>query len=55
MNGVSSYGNSSNTMLVVVDGIITNEFPADFTVSQIESVEVLTNPDQTLKYCDELN
>ncbi|QES89025.1 SusC/RagA family TonB-linked outer membrane protein [Rhizosphaericola mali] len=55
IRGVNTFGNGLNGMLVVIDGFPQDGFPADYPMSNVESIEVIKDPKELLKWGDKAN
>ncbi|WP_164122833.1 SusC/RagA family TonB-linked outer membrane protein [Sphingobacterium sp. xlx-130] len=50
MLGASSFGAETSGMLVVIDGFPQEGFPSDFPMNNVESIEIVTDPEECLKW-----
>ena len=50
LRGAGGFGNGNNAMLVVIDGFVQNSFPADYSLNNVLSVEVIRDPAETIKW-----
>lgn len=49
LRGSASFGNTEG-MMVVIDGFPVEEFPADYPMANVESVEVIKDPQELIKW-----
>lgn len=50
LRGANSFTGGTSGMLVVIDGFIRDGFPADLPMNNVESVEVIRDPEECLKW-----
>ncbi len=50
LRGAGGFGTGANAMLVIIDGFVQNEFPADYPMNNVLSVEVIRDPAETIKW-----
>lgn len=50
IRGTNTFGSGLNGMLVVIDGFPQDGFPADYPMSNVESIEVIKDPKELIKW-----
>lgn len=50
LRGINAFSTASSAMLVVIDGFIRDGFPADYPMSNVESVRVIKDPKELQKW-----
>ncbi|BAV07542.1 TonB-dependent Receptor Plug Domain [Filimonas lacunae] len=50
LRGVNSFAGNATSMLVVIDGFPKDGFPSDFPMNNVESVEVIKDPKELIKW-----
>lgn len=50
LRGTGGFGAGNNAMLVIIDGFVQNDFPADYPMNNVLSLEVIRDPAETIKW-----
>ncbi|WP_164111893.1 MULTISPECIES: SusC/RagA family TonB-linked outer membrane protein [Sphingobacterium] len=50
LQGASNFGAATSGMLIVIDGFPQENFPSDYPMNNVESVEVVSDPEECLKW-----
>ncbi|WP_197492220.1 TonB-dependent receptor plug domain-containing protein [Arachidicoccus ginsenosidimutans] len=50
LRGANSFSSSTTSMLIVIDGFPQDNFPADYPMADVESVEVIRDPKELVKW-----
>ncbi|KRT17829.1 hypothetical protein ASU31_00595 [Pedobacter ginsenosidimutans] len=50
IRGASNFGNNVSNMLVVIDGFPQEGFPANYPMTNVESIEVIKDPKELIKW-----
>ncbi len=50
LRGAGAFGGNGNGLLIVIDGFVQENFPADYPMNNVASVEVIKDPTQTIKW-----
>lgn len=50
LRGASSFAGNTSGMLVVIDGFVQGDFPADYPMNNVSSIEVIKDPTECIKW-----
>jgi Secretin and TonB N terminus short domain/TonB-dependent Receptor Plug Domain len=50
IRGANNFGSNTSTMLVVIDGFPQDGFPANYPMTNVESIEVVKDPKELIKW-----
>ncbi|WP_205601683.1 carboxypeptidase-like regulatory domain-containing protein [Sphingobacterium sp. xlx-130] len=50
LRGVTNFATGPSGMLVVIDGFPQEDFPSDYPMNNVESIEVVSDPEECLKW-----